>query len=161
MMAIGVLMSGIVHAVEAMEHHNTKNQWVKEDLLGSDAKRPFSFVYDGQASDKVLAAWPKRTKSRKLDAARTRHTLTWTDPKTGLEVRCMAVNYADFRREKNAEPTKVFHLSGLDPAAKHEVTDLDTGTPVKTTGRDLADRGLTIEIKDRPSAAVVVYRRVD
>ena len=34
--------------------------------------------------------------SRKLDDQRTERTLTWTDPKTGLEVRCVSVDYSDF-----------------------------------------------------------------
>ena len=57
---------------------------------------PFSFVYDGHSSDELLAVWPKKAARNRLDASRTRHTLTWTDPRTSLEVRCVAVEYADF-----------------------------------------------------------------
>ena len=57
---------------------------------------PFSFVYDGHSSDELLAVWPKKTARKKLDSSRTQHTLTWTDPRTGLEVRCVAVEYSDF-----------------------------------------------------------------
>ncbi|MDQ2732696.1 MAG: NPCBM/NEW2 domain-containing protein, partial [Armatimonadota bacterium] len=57
---------------------------------------PFSFVYGGRPSDELLASWPKTTTSRKLDAARREHTYTWTDPLTGLQVRCTAVDYNDF-----------------------------------------------------------------
>jgi len=57
---------------------------------------PFSFAYDGRASDDLLAIWPKKTARKTLDSSRTQHTLTWTDPRTGLEVRCVAVEYADY-----------------------------------------------------------------
>ena len=39
-------------------------------------------------------SWPKKTARKKLDSSRTQHTLTWTDPRTGLEVRCVAVEYS-------------------------------------------------------------------
>jgi alpha-galactosidase len=57
---------------------------------------PFSFAYNGRSSDDLLANWPKKTARKKLDSSRTQHTLTWTDPRTGLEVRCVAVEYADY-----------------------------------------------------------------
>ena len=57
---------------------------------------PFAFVYGGRPSDALLASWPRQTESTRLDQNRTRHTLIWTDPRTGLEVRCVAVDYADF-----------------------------------------------------------------
>jgi len=57
---------------------------------------PISFVYDGQSSDDLLAVWAKKTARKKLDSCRTQHTLTWTDAHTGLEVRCVAVDYSDF-----------------------------------------------------------------
>jgi len=56
----------------------------------------FSFTYDGRSSDDLLAVWPRKKRIEKLDRHRTRHTLTWTDPATKLEVRCVAVEYADF-----------------------------------------------------------------
>lgn len=57
---------------------------------------PISFVYGGRSSDDLLAAWPRKTANKILDAARTEHTLAWTDAQTGLEVRCVAVEYSDF-----------------------------------------------------------------
>ncbi len=73
-----------------------QNEWVQTHLMDTKAQLPFSFVYDGKASESLLAEWPKKTESQKLDANRTQHTLTWTEPKSGLEVRCVAVDYADY-----------------------------------------------------------------
>jgi alpha-galactosidase len=72
------------------------NPWAKEKLPDFKAKMPFSFVYGGQASDKVLASCSKETHTEKLDAQRRQRTTTWSDPKTGLDVRCVAVDYADY-----------------------------------------------------------------
>ena len=61
-----------------------------------DAELPFSFTYGGKPSTRVLESWPSRGVSRKLDENRTEHTLTFSDPETGLVVRCVAVQYHDF-----------------------------------------------------------------
>ena len=73
-----------------------KEQWIKEHLLGSKPQLPFSFVYGGQASKELLTAWKKKAETKKLDDARTQHTVTWTDPKTGLELQCVGIEYHDF-----------------------------------------------------------------
>jgi alpha-galactosidase len=78
------------------EEMKMKNQWVQEHLTDAKAKPPFSFVYDGKASDGLLTEWSKKVESGKVDANRSQRTMTWTDPKTGLEVRCVAVEYADY-----------------------------------------------------------------
>lgn len=73
-----------------------KDSWFNQHLAGATSALPFSFTYDGQPSAKWLAEWPKTAKSQPLDKTRTQHVLRWTDPKTGLEVRCVAVDYADY-----------------------------------------------------------------
>ena len=57
---------------------------------------PFSFVYDGKLSGELLKPWKLARSSRKLDEQRTERNSTWTDAQTGLQVRCVAVEYADF-----------------------------------------------------------------
>ena len=73
-----------------------KNEWVNTHLFESQAKIPFSFIYADQGSGKLLAEWPREYDSKKLDATRTQHTIRWIDPDTGLEVRCVAVDYGDY-----------------------------------------------------------------
>jgi alpha-galactosidase len=72
-----------------------KDQWVQGNLLNAKATMPFSFVYGGQAAEKLLAGWTKKVEHQTLDATRTQHILVWTDPESGLEVRCVALDYAD------------------------------------------------------------------
>lgn len=57
---------------------------------------PFSFIYDGLSSDQLLKTWQLKTANRKLDKNRTERTLEWKDPKTGLEVACVLIEYSDF-----------------------------------------------------------------
>ena len=57
---------------------------------------PFSFVYDGQPSTSLLPTWKSGVASKKLDDERTEHVLTYVDPKTGLELRCVVIEYHDF-----------------------------------------------------------------
>ena len=80
---------------------------------------PFSFVYDGRPSADLLKTWKQARGSRKLDAACTERTLTWTDSSTGLLLRCVAVEYADFPTVewtlyfKNASPNDTPILSDV------------------------------------------------
>jgi alpha-galactosidase len=74
-----------------------KDAWVKRHISAADmAQPPFSFVFDGKSSTELLKTWTKNVESKKLDDVRTQYTLTWNDSKTGLEVRCVAVDYSDF-----------------------------------------------------------------
>lgn len=62
--------------------------------LTTDA--PFSFNYNGRSSGELLKEWPCEQRSRESGPSQTEHTLNWTDPHTGLQVRCVAVEYHDF-----------------------------------------------------------------
>ncbi|MFA6127752.1 MAG: alpha-galactosidase [Bacteroidales bacterium] len=73
-----------------------KSKWVQEHLVQANPELPFSFVYDGRPSSGFLKTWQKKSVTEKLDPNRTRTTYAWADPKTGLEVRCVSVEYFDF-----------------------------------------------------------------
>jgi alpha-galactosidase len=72
------------------------DKWMQAYLAGGTSALPFSFTYAGQPSAKWLAEWPGTVEQEQLDGLRTRHVLRWTDPKTGLDVRCVAVDYANY-----------------------------------------------------------------
>ncbi len=83
----------VIHSKEMQQC----NLWTQKYLLDTQAKMPFSFIYDGQKSDQLLSDWPKKIiPAVKLDAVRSQHTMIWTDLKTGLEIRCVAVAYSDY-----------------------------------------------------------------
>src|SRR5579862_2322392 len=71
------------------------HRWLNEHLLGDTSQPPFSFAYDRQGSSALLKAWPKRTETQQLDDGRTEHIVRWADPKTGLQVRVTALEFAD------------------------------------------------------------------
>jgi len=69
--------------------------WLETDLVGP-GQAPFCFVYDGRASQGLLAAWRYSENVRELDGKRTLKNMTWVDPSTRLEVRCEATTFKDY-----------------------------------------------------------------
>jgi alpha-galactosidase len=104
---------------------NGQEIWVGDlpFLQPSAGGPPFSFVYGGHSSREFLAGWKLTDHSEALDPQRTRRTLTWTDPATGLEVRCVLVTYQDFPA---AEWTLYFHNTGAaDTPVLEQIQALD------------------------------------
>ena len=99
------------------------NQWLKEHLLNDNAELPFSFAYDRQGSSALLKAWPKKIETKQLDGDRTEHIVSWTDPKTGLQVRLSALEFADspvvewtayFKNESKVDAPILEYVQALD-----------------------------------------------
>ena len=107
-----------------------KSDWIKTNLETARPGLPFSFVYSGRASGELLQAWPKNAETTRIDSTFRRVT-TWTDLASGLEVRCVAVDYADFPA---AEWTVYFKNctfpENTEPAATGQgVVSADFSTP--------------------------------
>ncbi|MCL5097328.1 MAG: alpha-galactosidase [Candidatus Omnitrophica bacterium] len=71
-------------------------QWVESSFLADRPVAPFSFVYGGLSSSELLKSWQVRHSKSSLDQNRTRHTLTYTDSQSGLEVKCEAIEYGQY-----------------------------------------------------------------
>ncbi len=112
------------------------------------ARPAFSFVYGGRASDVLLEEWPVRRTTRDLDPRRTEHQQVWTDPRTGLEVRCIGVVYRDF---PDVEWTVDFTNRGTGPTPILEkIQGLDWSLSIPQ-GRPIVlhhQRGSTAEQND-------------
>jgi alpha-galactosidase len=65
-----------------------------------------------------------------------------------------------FRRDQCETGTQTYRLRGLDPSATYELTNFDVPGTSVASGKELMEKGLPVEIKDKPGAAVIVYRRV-
>ena len=65
-----------------------------------------------------------------------------------------------FRRAKCTQSAMTFKLSGLDAAAQYEVTNFDVAGTTQISGKDLLEKGLTVEITANPGAAVIMYKRM-
>jgi len=63
-----------------------------------------------------------------------------------------------FRRPKSEESQKTFRLFGLDTAARYTLTNLDAAVATEASGKDLMEKGLTVEIKNKPGAAIIIYK---
>ncbi|MGB2821524.1 MAG: alpha-galactosidase [Phycisphaerae bacterium] len=104
-----------------------KELWVGDLPFVAAAERggpPLSFTYGGRPSSELLDTWPRTHVREKIDDARTRHTITWTDERTGLIVRCVAVEYHDF---PTVEWTAYFRNSGKeDTPILADLQPLDT-----------------------------------
>ncbi len=84
---------------------------------------PFSFIYGGRTSDALLGVWDFAETAERLDADRTKRTQTYTDPETGLIVRCEIMAYDDF---PTAEWTLYFKNNGSkDTAILENILPLD------------------------------------
>ncbi|MHB0959756.1 MAG: alpha-galactosidase [Pirellulaceae bacterium] len=85
---------------------------------------PFSFQYGETAFADLLPRLVRQSQVTQLDDSRTRHELTYCDPESGLEVRCVAVEYRDF---PTIEWTLYFRNSGRqDTPIISDILPLDT-----------------------------------
>ena len=109
----------------------TAARFAGDKLLAADpAALPFSFVYGGRLSAELLKTW-KRSVS--VDGAR--RTVTYVDPRTGLEVRCQAVEYRDY---PVVEWTLWFrNTSSVDSPILEQVQALDTNWQRSASGEFL------------------------
>lgn len=99
LLALNLFAEGPMTSFSTPDELQLKNQWVKAHLTDTTLKAdalPFSFHYDGKPSSELLATWPHTRETIALDKTRTQRTTRWTDPKTGLEVRCVSVEYTDY-----------------------------------------------------------------
>jgi len=63
------------------------------------------------------------------------------------------------RRPASPHQSQTFRLHGLDRGAAYEVVDLDTGKAQTAPGADLLDRGLEVQLTQKPGSALLRYAR--
>jgi alpha-galactosidase len=91
-----------------------------------------SFTYDGKPSAELLKTWELKRAARKLDENRTEYSLTYSDPNTGLVVRCVGIEYLDY---PNVEWTLYFKNTGdKDTPILADIQPLDIRLERKPAG---------------------------
>ncbi len=114
---------GKLPSMVSSEEMQIKSEWIESNLQKSDGGAPFSFLYDGNPSLDFLQSFKYNTQTSKIDNNRVAHKQTWTDPQTGLEVRCEAVEYTDypvvewtvyFKNTGNTNTPVLKDIQGLD-----------------------------------------------
>ena len=73
----------------------TVEKWVKVNLGSDSLPQAFSFIYQGEPSSELLKEWKFEQTQKRLNDNCTQCILSYTDLKTGLVVRCVAVQYHD------------------------------------------------------------------
>ena len=145
MIALAISAKAKAVSVTAEEKVAAK-EWFESQF--TQAAPPFSFIYDGKPSAELLKTWKCGKDTKILDENRTRHTLTCTDPKTGLEVRCVVVQYNDF---PTVEWTLYFKNTGkMDTPILKDIQALDLHLTRDETGEFLLHHspGATSEATD-------------
>jgi hypothetical protein len=70
--------------------------WYDAHWGSKAATPPFSFLYGGNPFAAIVKEWKVERTTQSLDPQRSQEVIRYVDPKTGLEVRCVAVIYSDF-----------------------------------------------------------------
>ena len=70
-------------------------QWAKETFLNS-ACPPFRFIYDGKQSSELLKGWDRICQNKQLPGKGAEYIITYTDPKTKLQLTCQTVVFDDY-----------------------------------------------------------------
>lgn len=96
----------------------------KKQLDWEHVTAPFSFTYGDTPSQEILRRCRRESTHRRLDDNRTAHTLLYTDPQTGLQVRWEGIEYRQF---KTVEWTLYFKNTGSsDTPILADIRALDT-----------------------------------
>lgn len=80
----------------SMDEMTTARGWVRNNFGLQAQSRPFSFTYNSQLSANLLGTWTQGSSIRQIDGNTTEQTTTYTDPVSGLQVRCVATQYQDY-----------------------------------------------------------------
>ena len=86
--------SAIIHLENGETHH--LGQMQMGPRLAPMTNYPFSFIYNGTASDTLLRKWKKTVTKKTLDANREQTITQWTDPDTGLLVDWSVILFNDY-----------------------------------------------------------------
>jgi alpha-galactosidase len=130
-----------VRTLVTSEEMAQRDGWVKTSFAkaaGGSATvgpLPFSFRYHGQPAAELLLSWAGKEESKGLDDGRTERTMTWTDPETGLVLRCVAIEYLNF---PIVEWTLYFKNNGnQETAILSEILPLDAALTRRQKGEFL------------------------
>ncbi|MCL5098647.1 MAG: alpha-galactosidase, partial [Candidatus Omnitrophica bacterium] len=127
-------------------------------IMGHDLRKPVDFEY----LRRMIAQWRKIAPYYLGDyypltpySLENNAWLAWQfdQPETGEGM------LQAFRRQDSICLGCQFRLFSLDPAARYEISNLDTSDKTIATGQQLMQNGLKIFIENQPGAVVLVYKK--
>lgn len=71
-------------------------EWLQQWLAETASARPFSFTYGDAPAAELLSGWKRTAEAAAAGPGVTRHTINWTDPASGLQVRAEVNVHEDF-----------------------------------------------------------------
>jgi alpha-galactosidase len=133
LLAVRLVSTPLMGEVMSNQDTPAKEQWVKNRVVGSRSKvAPFSFEYGGNPDAKLLDTWSRIAQTRQLDAIRKEYTVTWRDRRTGLEIRYVVIDWADFpvvewtvyfKNRGRADTPILANIQALDIALQHPIKE--------------------------------------
>lgn len=63
-----------------------------------------------------------------------------------------------FRRERSPYETATFDLGRMSPEKDYVLTDADNGSEIVLSGKELAENGFTVSLKDKASSKIFFYK---
>jgi alpha-galactosidase len=113
-------------AIPSADEVKSRSIWLKNHFGSGTATPPCSFTYASREAGQLLAKW-KRASSTHAFTDRTLHTTSFTDPQTGLIVRC---EVAEFRDHAAVEWVVYLKNTGsTDTPILSDIRALDTVMP--------------------------------
>ncbi|QGQ94286.1 hypothetical protein EHS13_04880 [Paenibacillus psychroresistens] len=115
----------MINQLDSVKDMQEKRRWMEAYMPGKPVNGlPFSFKYGGISSSDFLADLPAKTIISKIDENRMEQTVVWEDAASGLQIRCVSVEYTHF---PVIEWTLYFKNSGLkNTAILKNIQCLDT-----------------------------------
>ncbi|MEN6308570.1 MAG: alpha-galactosidase [Anaerohalosphaeraceae bacterium] len=129
-----VAIPGLLYAVEVNKEEMAEaGQFVAARFGEQGAADPvFAFVYDGRQSKDFLKGWTFKSETISLDENRKQTVLTYTDPATKLEVRCVAVQWHNFpvvewtvyvKNKSEVRSPMIEHLRAINTTISHPAAE--------------------------------------
>src|ERR1039458_3944957 len=94
--AITSLGSPALAVAPTADEQAAARNWTTSSFESGTSALPFSFPCAGRSSAELLGTWKAERASTDLDSFRGQQPLTYTDPDTHLELRCVMVYYKDY-----------------------------------------------------------------
>ena len=91
-----MLLPHVYASSPTTEEMDDAHQWALAKTNAESPEPTFSFLYGGQPSTDLLPTWDLERTEEELDEHRVQRTLSYTDSKTGLQVRCVLVIWNNY-----------------------------------------------------------------
>ncbi len=98
LLVVGITLAttNLLAVAPSRDEFAARAKWLDANFRSNITQPPFSFIYHAARSADLLPSWKLESNTQKLDASRVEYTRTWIDSATGLQVRCVAIEYADY-----------------------------------------------------------------